>query len=70
MKDLGDSISKVALDGTTLKNDDIAYPCGLIAKYFFNDTYQLSETSSGTKITIDETDIAHKVDKEYKFKLP
>lgn len=58
MKDLGDSIAKVALDKTVLRTDDIAYPCGLIAKYFFNDTYTLAETASGARIPIDETNIA------------
>lgn len=58
MKDLGDSIAKVALDKTVLRTDDIAYPCGLIAKYFFNDTYTLAETTSGARIPIDETNIA------------
>lgn len=70
MSDLGDSIAKVAIDGTTLKNEDVAYPCGLIAKYFFNDTYILEEKLTGTRIPIDDSNIAHKVDKEYKFKLP
>jgi len=70
MKDLGDSIAKVALDKTVLRTDDIAYPCGLIAKYFFNDTYTLAETASGTRIPIDETNIAQQVDKDYKFKMP
>jgi hypothetical protein len=58
MKDLGDSIAKVALDKTVLRTDDIAFPCGLIAKYFFNDTYTLTETVTGTRIAIDETNIA------------
>ncbi len=39
MGDLGNSISSVALDGTTLRSDDVAFPCGLIAKYYFNDAY-------------------------------
>lgn len=46
MSDLGDDIPKIALDGTTLKNDDVAFPCGLIAKYIFNDGYSLMETNS------------------------
>ena len=39
MSDLGDSIPKLALDNTPLNTNSVAYPCGLIAKYFFNDTY-------------------------------
>jgi hypothetical protein len=57
MKDLGDNIPKVALDKTVLRTDDIAYPCGLIAKYFFNDTYSLAD-EAGARIAIDETNIA------------
>lgn len=72
MKDLsnGDNSKNIALDKTTLRTDDIAFPCGLIAKYFFNDTYDLAETGSGTKIHIDETNIAQSVDRDYKFKMP
>ena len=59
MNDLGDSIPKIAIDGTTLRSDDIAFPCGLIAKYFFNDTYQLSYTLNKSVVAIDEKNIAH-----------
>lgn len=41
MSDLGDGIPKLALDNTPLNTNSVAYPCGLIAKYFFNDTYTL-----------------------------
>lgn len=69
MGDLGDDYRKVAFDGnTTLKNEDIANPCGLIAKYMFNDTYKLYEGDKNIKI--DETNIAHAVDINYKFKAP
>ena len=57
--DLGNKIPKVALDKSVLRTDDVAFPCGLIAKYFFNDTYSLSEQTTGTPIPIDETNIAH-----------
>lgn len=73
MVDLGDKIPKVALDKTVLRTDDIAFPCGLIAKYFFNDTYTLAEvvaTGKGPQIPIDETNIAQSVDRDYKFKMP
>ena len=69
MSDLGDKIPKLSLDNKPLDTNSVAYPCGLIAKYFFNDTYALM-TSSGSRIPIDETNIAQSVDKEYKFKLP
>jgi len=69
MSDLGDKIPKLSLDNKPLDTNSVAYPCGLIAKYFFNDTYALM-TSTGSRIPIDETNIAQSVDKEYKFKLP
>lgn len=69
MSDLGDEIPKVSLSHTPMKNDDVAYPCGLIAKYMFDDSYKLYDNTS-TRITIDETNIAHAVDKQYKFKYP
>lgn len=71
MSDLGDSIPKVALDGTTLLGSDPAFPCGLIAKYYFTDRYSLATTAAPTvPIVIDEKNIAHEVDKDYKFKMP
>lgn len=70
MSDLGDNIPKLSINNTTLRGDDVAFPCGLIAKYYFNDAYSLKETENDTDIPIDETNIAHSVDKDYKFKLP
>lgn len=70
MSDLGDTIAKLALDNTVLPSTNIAYPCGLIAKYFFNDTFQLAEKVSGNQVPIDETNIAQSVDRNYKFQLP
>lgn len=37
-KDMGKSVS---VDGSALKEDDIAYPCGLIAKSLFTDKYKI-----------------------------
>mmetsp|Transcript_44771 Transcript_44771/g.43356 ORF Transcript_44771/g.43356 Transcript_44771/m.43356 type:complete len:177 (-) Transcript_44771:36-566(-) len=50
-----------------------AYPCGLVAKSFFNDTYVLfSLDSNGNRlqpaVTINETDIAWESDVQYKFR--
>jgi hypothetical protein len=66
--DLGKSVS---FDGTALNGDDVAVPCGLIAKSYFNDTFMLSDVSpfmSSNIVTIDSTDIAWKSDIDYKFK--
>jgi hypothetical protein len=69
MSDLGDEIPKVSIGNVPMKNEDVAFPCGLIAKYMFDDTYTLYDNNNA-KITIDETNIAHDVDKKYKFKNP
>ena len=50
-----------------------AYPCGLVAKSFFNDTYVLfSLDNNGNRlqpaVTINETDIAWESDVQYKFR--
>jgi len=49
-----------------LKETDIARPCGLQAKSYFNDTIQLFK--DGREININTTNIANKYDKEYVFK--
>ena len=41
MGDLGSDFASKSIDNTTLKSDDIAYPCGLIAKYYFTDTFAI-----------------------------
>lgn len=51
---------------TTLDPEAKAWPCGLVAKSFFNDTYTLTN-KQGVKITIDPNGIAWESDKEYKF---
>ena len=56
------------LNGATLTQTDDANPCGLIAKYLFTDTYTLYQ--SGTQITIDESGIAHSIDKNSRFQRP
>ena len=50
--------------------DDVAYPCGLIAKYMFNDKFKLFDGNQENQIKIDEKNIAHAVDRNYKFKYP
>ena len=54
------------LDGTTLPDDAPAHPCGLIAKSFFNDTYEIRQ--NGRRIDIDENGIAWPTDKKDLFK--
>ena len=59
MKDLGRNTS---VNGTFIPETAVASPCGLIAKSFFNDTYELF-TSNGSKLNISETNIAWGSDK-------
>lgn len=56
------------LNNYKLASGDDANPWGLIAKYIFNDTFSLYNSTSN--ISIDETDISQKVDKDYKFIRP
>jgi len=45
--------------------DQVATPCGLIAKSMFTDSYALSK--DGQEISIDQTGIAWQSDIDYKF---
>ena len=55
-----------------LDPNELAIPCGLIAKSFFNDEYKLfkknTENNELIQISIDETDIAWQADKDIKYK--
>jgi hypothetical protein len=59
-----------AYDGKTpLVKDAVAFPCGLVAKSFFNDRYSILDSAKAQKAyTIDEKNIAWESDREYKFK--
>ena len=63
--DVGNPTSIVT--GATLQSSDVAYPCGLIAKYKFTDTFKLYD-SSGTQINLDDSNIALSIDKSTRFK--
>lgn len=60
------------VNGTLLDPQAAAFPCGLVAKSFFNDTFSLyKETESGElgdDIPIDDGDIAWESDVKHKFK--
>jgi len=67
----------VSINNTPLKADDVAYPCGLIARSLFNDTYNITSLQdvsssfaldSGDYVQINEDNIAWKTDIEYKYK--
>jgi len=58
-------------DQTPLNGSAPAFPCGLIAKSFFNDTYELYPSANpNEKVRINDTGIAWKADLELKYKLP
>lgn len=47
-----------SIGGYKLSGSSLAYPCGFVAKYHFNDTFQLYD-SQKNEIEIDETNIAY-----------
>ncbi len=58
---------KFSFNGAQLDPNDLAVPCGLIAKSYFNDKF--TNWKIGTKaIDINEKDIAWKADKDLKYK--
>lgn len=58
-----------SVNGADLAENDIAYPCGLIAKSVFTDSYAMSSTEDmNTPVPIDDSDIAWKSDVAFKFK--
>ena len=57
--DLGD---KASLNNTSLSPNDVAIPCGLMAKTFFNDTFAFS--INGTELSVNETGIAFAKDRD------
>jgi hypothetical protein len=63
MADLGKTET---IDGTQLDGDVPAHPCGLIAKSFFNEKYELK--LGDTRIDINEKGIAWETDKNDLFK--
>lgn len=51
--------------------EQVAIPCGLIAKSFFNDTFELLQkksTGNYKPVEVNYTNIAWESDKKYKFK--
>ena len=56
-----------SITGKNLDPDDVAVPCGLIAKSFFQDKFTLKDEKNN-EIEIDSNDIAWKADRELKYK--
>jgi hypothetical protein len=61
-----------SISGHKLNPNDIAVPCGLIAKSLFNDTFKMVykglDGTSEEEVTINESDIAWEADKQLKYK--
>ena len=52
------------------KMDDTAWPCGFIAKFAFSDQFTfIKSLDRSFSARIDDSDIAHSVDKELRFKM-
>ena len=56
-----------SITGKELNMKELAVPCGLIAKSFFNDNFRDWQVD-GKNITVNEKDIAWSADKELKYK--
>ena len=70
-----DMNQKYSVTGEELKDDDVAIPCGLIAKSYFNDNFtnwsiksKFGADEPNDKLNVNEKDIAWKADKELKYK--
>ena len=57
-KDIG---KKISMSNTDLNENDVAIPCGLIAKTYFNDSYS-NWKINGEEVEIDEKNIAYAKD--------
>ena len=71
-KDIMPTYKTSFYQNTPLNPEGAAFPCGLIAKSFFNDTYtiQKKENYINTDIPINSNNIAWPADLKLKYKLP
>ena len=67
-----DMNQKISISGKPLIDDDLAIPCGLIAKSYFNDNFTnwiyINGFNEEVHFSPNEKDIAWKADKELKYK--
>jgi len=66
--DLSDCDPEISANGST-NPKDFYFPCGLIAKSMFNDTFFLYDNNS-KPISMQKTGIAWSTDRQYKFQNP
>lgn len=57
-----------SVDNTNLNENDIAWPCGLIAYSYFTDSFRLYDNKDNTEIHMKKDKITWPSDKGYKFK--
>lgn len=65
-EDVGSSLSDFG-NTVTLDDDEDAIPCGLAAKYVFQDTFSILDTSDSSTVAIDTSSVALSVDKDSRF---
>ena len=71
ISDLDYIVPMVAADGISyLQPNEIAHPCGLKAKYYFNDEYTFYDVTHQRKVFIDEKQLSNWQDITDDFKLP
>ena len=63
-KDLWEGVTSFSDPLKELDPEDVAHPCGLIAKSFFNDTYKIYKKDGSEEIIISPDNIAWSVDKD------
>ena len=66
-REMGFEKGAKSITGDLLDMDDLAIPCGLIAKSYFNDNF-VDWKLDGKNITVNEKDIAWSADKKLKYK--
>ena len=66
-KEMGFQLGDKSITGKDLNLDDLAIPCGLIAKSYFNDNFR-DWKLDGEDIFVNEKDIAWSADKQLKYK--
>ena len=59
---------RTSVTGAPLDPDQPAFPCGIVARSYFNDTFQMFNVSDNSVVPISAAGIAWPDDKKYKFK--
>ena len=62
-----DLLNYTSINGSSLDPNQIADPCGLAGKFFFNDTFQIMNPVDSSTFFIKESDIALLEDRNHRF---